>query len=140
MTNEFADLDTNELVTLIGRQQDAVREMADALHRMEYALQRRMEADGATAIPHPDYVVTLKRPVVWDRTKLAALGELVPPDILATCFTPRHEETVIVEAAYNMTVGKTLGKYGRAVQEVLDAAKGEGPARLSVTARKEKTS
>ena len=91
--------------------------------RLELELRQRMEAEGATAIAHPDLLCELQYPSpTYDYGKLRGLAELVPPEELAKGFTPAHEETRVVPDKWNMVKIKPLAKYGAAVAEIIEGA------------------
>ena len=91
--------------------------------RLELELRQRMEAEGATAIPHPSLLCELQYPSpTYDYGKLRGLAELVPPEELAKGFTPAHEETRVVPDKWNMVKIKPLAKYGAAVAEIIEGA------------------
>lgn len=104
-------------------------------YEIEQELMRRMAADGATILDHPRYDVTLTAKIEYDRGKLHPLRELVPPEVVAKGYTPEHEETVVVPERWNMTKVKTWAKYGKAAQEIIEAAAFKSAPRLSIKAK-----
>lgn len=127
------DLET--LVVSYAALQARLAEDTDTLGRMAMRIVQAMDAASATVLDHPLYDVEIKRQTKWDRSKLAAIRELVPPDALDGAYIPAHEETFQAPEAWNMTKVKTLAKYGKAVQDVLAAAQYPGAPRLTVKAK-----
>lgn len=108
---------------------------------MRFVLQQRLEARGATELPHPGLVVKLEYPSPsYDVGKLAALREHLPEELLieSKAWTPEHLETNLVPERYDARVFRTFGKkYGDAVAQIIESAKlPGGPARLRVTEKK----
>lgn len=136
----FEKYDSHQLLDIWAIVESKEAEQRQQRERIEFILRQRMEADGATAIPHPDLTCELKSPSpTYDLGKLRALAELVPPEEMAAGFTPAHwSDPVWVEDKYNMTRIKTLVKYGDAVAHVINAAVIPGPARLSIKRREQK--
>lgn len=137
----YAHMDDQELATEIAQRQQMQRINQGTLQRMQYDLQSRLEARGATELPHPDLVVKLEYPSpVYDVGKLAALREHLPEALLleTRAWTPEHVETVMVAEKYDARVFRTWGaKYGVEVKAAIDAARMPGgPARLRVTEKK----
>lgn len=104
------------------------------VQEVEAELRRRMEARGAEVAEFGSYAVELKRPAVWYRDRLLPLLECeeIPEAALREAYTPAHEETVQVEAKWNMTKAKTLTKYGARAREIIEAAQGQGDPVLTV--------
>ena len=133
----FAQLDNNHLLTRWQIYEEHNRNAVLWMDRIEFELKRRMEADGATAIAHPLLTCELKTPSpAYDQGKLRGLAELVPPEILATGFTPAHPETIMVPDKWNATKFKAWVKYGDAVAQVISDAAIPGTPRVRIT-RKE---
>lgn len=133
MTGEVMDIDA-----LVARCADIEAELIrlrDQHQRMEYEIIKRMEAEGATALTHPGYDVELKSKPEYDRTKLAGLREIVPPDELPKGFTPEHSETVQVPEKWDLRRVLTWKKYGRDAQAILEAATLPGAPKLSIKAK-----
>ena len=135
---DFALLDNNQLLLkwdIVDRTAASFMVWKD---RIEFELKRRMEGDGATAIAHPLLTCELKTPSpTYDTGKLRGLAELVPLDVLATGFTPAHEEVVMVPDKWNATKFKTWVKYGDAVTKVISDAAIPGTARVRITRKAE---
>lgn len=110
--------------------------------RLEFELQKRLEARGAKELAHPELEVKLDIPSpTYDYGKLRRLAELVPPDVLLTGYSPEHQETqvVMVKEKWNMVKVKPWVKYGNEVAEVIEGAKMPGgPARLKIRSRAKK--
>lgn len=139
--NEYTDMDDVALASDIARLSEMERNYREIRQRQEHELQRRLEARGATELPHPDLVVKLEHPSpTYDVGKLAALRELLPEELLleTKAWMPEHVETVLVAERYDARVFRTFGrKYGDEVGAVIEGAKMPGgPARLRVTEKK----
>ncbi|MAH48209.1 hypothetical protein CMI37_20465 [Candidatus Pacearchaeota archaeon] len=115
----------------------AIADLAESRSRIEWELTRRMEADGATAIPNERYEVLLApSKVTYDYGKLVALFETVSEaDLVAAgAYTPEHDEPV--PAKWNATKLKPFRKFGNDVKTIIDGARLEGPKKLSIKERK----
>ena len=134
----YEDYDDAHLATVIVQWRDKETGAREARQRLEHELQRRMEARGATELPHPDLVVKLETPSpAYDNSKLRRLYEIAPREEVDKCVTPAHTEEVRVEEKWSAVKFKTLLKYGVEVFEVIEAAKlSGGPPRLRITVKK----
>ena len=111
------------------------RRMAtDKIHlgKMEQKIVELMGAHNATVVEHPTQDVKITQQIMWDKSKLFPLRELVSPGMLAEAYVPAHEETIQVQESWNMTKVKPLTHLGKEVQAVLDAAQYLGAPRLSI--------
>ena len=134
---DFVLLDNNQLLLTWELNNKMAAICTSWTARIEFELKLRMEADGATAIAHPLLTCELKTPSpTYDTGKLRGLAELVPPEILATGFTPAHPETIMVPDKWNATKFKAWVKYGDAVAQVISDAAIPGTPRVRIT-RKE---
>ena len=130
---DFSQLDNYDLLSIWIELEGHKRNATLHIDRIEFELKRRMEADGATAIAHPTLEVKLISPSpTYDQGKLRGLAELVPPEILATGFTPAHPETIIVPDKWNAVKFKTWVKYGDAVTKVISDAAIPGTPRVRI--------
>ena len=128
----YERMDTDSLLQYWLRYTALIARNQENVDRIERELILRMEAEGATEIPHPDFEVKLKRSSSWDYSRLATLGELVPEAELAKAHTPEHEETVVVPDKWDMRKALTFKKFGREVEAVLEAARLLGAPRLTI--------
>jgi hypothetical protein len=128
---ESADIET----LVVGYAALRARMEADSIRlgKWEHQIIQAMDDQGATILDHPTQHVSLRRPVRWDKPKLDPIRELVPPGALEGAYYPRHEVTTVVEATWNMVKTKSLSKYGRDVQAILEGAQFEGAPKLSIT-------
>jgi hypothetical protein len=127
-----------ETEALVGAWVEASKEAAEwreRVGRIEWELTRMMQADGATALSHPDYDVVLKYRPTYDPAKLAGLRELVPESELGRAFTPEHTETVTVAARWDMRKALTLKKFGADVVAVLEGARVMGEPKISIKSK-----
>lgn len=131
---DLATWDTQTLLESWAMVEETEARQRHFRQRIEFELKRRMEADGATAIPHETLDVALKQDSpTYDWGIMRGLAKLVPPEELAKGFKPAHwGEPVWIEDKWNMTRIKPLAKYGDAVKQVIEAATIPGPARLSI--------
>ena len=135
----YAHLDDQELATEIANRLQMQRMNQDTLGHMQMELQQRLEARGAAELPHPKLVVRLEYPSPsYDVGKLRRLGELLPPDVIATACTPEHEVVSVVPEKWDARVFRNFGKrYGLDVAAVIaDAQMPGGPAKLKITEKK----
>lgn len=147
MTLDTAALDINVLlatendmlISLRAQLQEQIKELMDARDRIDYVLTKHMEVDGATAINHPDYEVTLlPKSIQYDPGVLQRVFEYVSmAEMVAKgAYMPEHEETV--SAKFNMTRMKPLAKYHGDIGKIIEDAKLEGPAVIKITRKKGK--
>ena len=126
----------DELLDVWANADGVVKRWVEKRDRIELKLRQRMEAEGATAIAHPTLTCELKAPTpTYDYGKLHGLAELVPPDVLATGYTPPHEETVTVPERWDARVFKTWAKYGAGVARVINDAAIPGTPRLVIKSK-----
>lgn len=111
------------------------RRARELKQRIEMELERRMTAQGATAILNPFFEVKLETPATLDPEKLRPLAELIPPDEWKRGFTEAHEEriTTQVPARADLRVVKGWIKYGVAIAAGINAAKVYGQPRVKIT-------
>ena len=137
-TGEVVDVwEGAETIALIGQYVEFKRAMAmlqEDLGHIEMELVRRMDAEGATQYPHPNYEVKLTRAKTYDYGKLAALRELLPPEEISKAWTPAHQKLVDVPESWDFRVARTWGRYGKDVQDVIERATIPGAPRLSIKA------
>lgn len=132
--NSIDEVDTNELLKSWATVEKKEREYHDFRLRIEYEIQNRMQAEGATAIPHENLSCELKAPSpTYDLGKLNALRELLPADVIQTAFTPAHME--MVPDRWDARRFKTWAKYGSEVAKVIESSKIPGTPRLVIKAK-----
>ena len=119
----FEGVESDVLVNKYLDQRTSIQQLGDSQGRIEQELMRRLDTAGATEYPHPTATVKIDLSWDYDPSRLAGLGELVPPDVLATGFTPAHEETVRVPDKWDMRRVLPWKKYGDQVAAVLDKAR-----------------
>lgn len=113
-----------------------MRDFREQAGRIEQELLRRLDAAGGNEYVHPEAVVKVEENHGYDFSRLAALGELIPPDVLATGFVPAHEETVRVADKWDMRTVLSWRKFGTGVGDVLDKARFVASRRLVVRRRR----
>lgn len=130
---------TEEASALIGAWAEASREAAEWRERLghiEWELTCMMQAEGATALSHPDYEVRLASRPTYDYGKLAPLRELIPQAEIDKACIPEHKETVTVPEKWDMRTALTFKKFGRDVEAILDGARVDGEPRISIKPKK----
>ena len=129
--------DNDSLIASYIQLDAAIRELQEQRGRIEWELTRRMQDDGATAIPYETHTVALEsNRVTYDPSRLTALLELVSVAELtdAGAYVPEHQETV--SARWNATKTKPFRKYGTEHAQIIDGARVEGPPKLTIKERK----
>ena len=93
-----------------------------------------MEEREAIEIFHPTLSVKLEsRHTGYDLSRIQALKELLPPDVIAEAYVPAHEETITVLDKWDAR--KLLGwpkRFGKKVAEVLEQAELPRSVRLVI--------
>ena len=112
-------------------------ECRDHRQRCEHELQRRLEARGATELPHPTLEVKLDYPSPsYDPAKLHQLYEILPEHVVAPAVTPAHDKTVHVPEAWNGTKLRSLEhRFGNDVKAIISDARLPAPPKLRVRPR-----
>lgn len=126
-------MDNNTLINARAMIMTDLEQMNAVIGRIDYELQRRMENDRATAIPHDDFIVELKPSgVSFDQSKLMGILELVDPALAESsgAYIPEHQQTV--PAKWNVTKAKTLAKYNGEIGDLIADARIEGRFQLSI--------
>ena len=129
--------DNDSLIASYLQLDAAIRELQEQRGRIEWELTRRMQDDGATAIPHETHTVALEsNRVTYDPSRLTALLELVSVAELtdAGAYVPEHQETVA--ARWNATKLKPFKKFGTELAAIIDGARVEGPPKLTIKEKK----
>jgi hypothetical protein len=131
-------LDTQALISLIGNLRESIQIAKDEMERAEFELTTRMERDGATAVPHPEFDVRMESKPTYDHGKLAMLREFVPPDELTRGYTQEHEQTVTIAAKWDMRIVKSWSKYGNEVKDAIKSAAIPGAPKLRIRKKESK--
>ncbi len=134
-TEWFATAENDSLIARWGGLQNYIKSLQESMGRIEWELTRRMQADGAVALHHPDFDVKLAARPSYDHGKLAALREVVPQDEINRAYVPAHEVTETVPGKWDMRVALTFKKFGREAKAILDRARIEGAPRISIKAK-----
>ena len=132
MTTMTEDQLIHDIVML----EDTFASVKEQLERKQDSLRKMMEANGATAIAHPEYKVRLETKDEWDTTlggPLHLLGELIGHE-LGKAIIP--ETTKVTPAKYNMVKIKPMKSFGGKVAEIIEQARVPGAARLVIKRRK----
>lgn len=134
----FQGMDNEQLIKRWTTAQTEMIFYQERMGRVEMELRLRMDADGATALSHPDYIIDIKRDdPTYDQEKLYGLKELVGPEEWERVYTA--PTTKPVPAKIDMTVLKGCVKFNAAIGEGIEAAKNEaGPGRLRIRPRPKK--
>ncbi len=128
----YEALSTEQLVDEVGFLREALEPLAAKLSRVEYEIISRMDAEGATAVPHKTHVVKLERRVTYDQGKLASLREVLPAEVHEAAWTPERQETRTVPGRWDMRKVAGLKRYGADVVEVIERAAIPGAPRLTI--------
>jgi hypothetical protein len=139
MTNpdpNMTTMDDHELLHIRDLYNMWAHENAEHRDRADMELRRRLEQRGATKIFDEDYTCTLEMgtPTI-DLNIMAALKELLPPDVLAEGFTPEHDVTETVPDKWDLRKANTWMQAGGDVAEVIERAKIFRSPRLVVRAK-----
>lgn len=129
----------DQLVYEIAGLKQTIATCRDTLQRLEFELQQRLEAKGATSLPNEFYDVKLEKTYILSVEELKAhVGELIPPGEWAKAVTEEHEETttITVAAKADARVVNTWKKYGSEVAAGIEAARIPNATRLTVKERK----
>ena len=120
---------------------DLARTKAEVERQMgllEFELQQRMEEREARAILWEHGTCELKMPTpTIDPSRLVALREILPPEVIAEGFILAHEKTITVPESWDMRKVNTWVKFGYEVAKIIEAAKLPGRGRLKITPKEE---
>ena len=138
MTTDFSSKNNRELVDDIWMWLMTEAGAREHRQRAEQEAQRRMEATGASEIPHPTLECKLVQAApTYDPSILRQLYELLPREVVDEVMTPAHEEVMVVPERWDARRFKGLAKYGSEVAGVvLKARLPSGPPRLRVAEKK----
>ena len=96
-------------------------------NRLEWVALNRMLDRGATAIPSSKFVCEKKVEVTYDQTRFIPLKEIFKED-LVKCWTPAHQETIMVPEKWDTTKLKALARrYGNEALAIVESARTENP-------------
>ena len=108
-------------------------ECRDHRQRCEHELQRRLEARGATELPHATLEVKLIYPSPnYDISTLRRLYEELPKEVVDQAVTPAHDKTIHVPEAWDARKFKSFAKFGADVHAIIEAARLPAPPKLRV--------
>ena len=133
--HDFFQAQTDDMISDRGAISEMVERFVLILGKIDYELQVRMEKDRSTAIDHPNFEIELKpSSIKYDHTTMDKIFELLDADTIkeSGAYTPEHEVTSVVPAAWNMTKAKPLAKFSGAVKDVIEEAKIEGRGKLFI--------
>ena len=101
------------------------------LGRLEQEAYRRMEENGATAIPSEVYVCEMETGFKYDQPSFGPLKEIFNDADLKRCLTPAHTEEVKVADKWTTATVKSLAtKYGADALRIVENARTETRGRL----------
>ena len=134
----YKGLEDRDVVDCIQHWANSEQKAREHRQRAEQELQRRMEAQGATSLPHPTLDVRLVQATpTYDPSKLRRLYEVLPKEVVDPVVATEHDEVVRVPEKWNAVKFKTLAKYGAEVAGIiLEARLPSGPPRLVIKERK----
>lgn len=92
----------------------------NAVGRIEQTILARTKVNNAEALVDAEYDCPIASTANYDRTRLTPLLEVLNGADLAKCYEPAHQETVDVEAKWDLVKLKPLArKYGGQAAEVM---------------------
>lgn len=106
------------------------------LGMVEMVIHQRLEASGAKELPSATHEIVHTPKVEYDQVEMLRVREFLDKAILDDAFVDEHDEIVKVEARFDMKKARHWGKYGKDVQDIIDAAKHEKPGKIEVKPRK----
>lgn len=141
--NPYMSLDDHGLLMTWDFFTQGIKDKKASLLKVEAEIKRRLDDREGSMIDDPDYTCELKegRPT-WDESGLWRLKELVEPDTLKeNGWTPAYEEVVTnkVPESWNMTNLKKLVRLGKAVAQVIEAARIPGALRMVIKRKETKS-
>ena len=99
--------------------------------RIEQEIFQRIEENGATGIPSEEFKCNLKLKHDYTPEMLVPLIEIFSTSDLATCYTPKHKETVDVAAKWDVRKALPIAKiHGEKALKIIEQAKVEKSRKL----------
>ena len=124
------------LLSLYSLWRETAEEAARDLHMLEEEFLRRMHERSANGIPSDTYEVKLEQKATYDQAAFTPLREVFNEGDLAEVYTPAHQETRGVPAAWaTVKVIAKAKKYGARALEVVEAARVAGRESVSIKRR-----
>ena len=125
------DLDDDQLLAEMEHIGAILDGFKKTLGRLEQEAYRRMEENGATAIPSEVYVCEMETGFKYDQPSFGPLKEVFNDADLKKCLIPAHTEEVKVTDKWATGTVKSLAtKYGAAALRIVDHARMETRGRL----------
>ena len=125
-TDLTALLDTREAVLA------ELKEKREMLGRLDWQIERHLNAQEATFYENDGWTVELKGKIVWNEDALQPLVEFYSPDDAESLMNKPRPRT------WNKTRLKKEARKGGEIGKIIAFAQEEGPAELQIKAKKEK--
>ena len=130
------DLDDDQLLAEMEHIGAILDGFKKTLGRLEQEAYRRMEENGATAIPSEVYVCEMETGFKYDQMSFGPLKEIFNEVDLKKCLTPAHTEEVKIEDKWATSTVKSLAtKYGAEALRIFENARTESRGRLKFARR-----
>ena len=125
------DLDDDQLLAEMEHIGAILDGFKKTLGRLEQEAYRRMEENGATAIPSETYICEMETGFKYDQVSFGPLKEVFHDADLKKCLTPAHIEEVKIEDKWATGTVKSLAtKYGAEALRIFENARTESRGRL----------
>ena len=125
-TDLTALLDTREAVLA------ELKEKREMLGRLDWQIERHLNAQEATVYENDGWTVELKRKIVWNEDALQPLVEFYSPDDAESLMNKPRPRT------WNKTRLKKEARKGGEIGKIIAFAQDEGAPELQIKAKKEK--
>ena len=125
-TDLTALLDTREAVLA------ELKEKREMLGRLDWQIERHLNAQEATFYENDGWTVELKRKIVWNEDALQPLVEFYSPDDAESLMNKPRPRT------WNKTRLKKEARKGGEIGKIIAFAQDEGAPELQIKAKKEK--
>ena len=119
-------LDTRESVLA------ELKEKREMLGRLDWQIERHLNAQEATFYENDGWTVELKSKIVWNEDALQPLGEFYSPDDAESLMNKPRPRT------WNKTKLKKEARKGGEIGKIIAFAQEEGPAELQIKAKAKK--
>ena len=124
------------LLSLYARWRETAEEIANNLHWLEEEMLRRMHERHANGIPSDTWEVKLEQKATYDQAAFRPLLEVFTEGDVAEVYTPPHQETREVPAAWaTVKLIAKAKRYGAQALQVVEAARVPGRESVSVKRR-----
>ena len=125
-TETLTDLNDEALLEALGDINIALEHVKSEKGHIEQEIFQRIEQRGATGIPSELYRCNIKVTHSYTPEVLVPLIEIFSTSDLATCYTPKHKETVDVAAKWDVRKALPIAKiHGEKALKIIEQAKVE---------------